>query len=121
VAADLEISTNRGAIADVIRVEGEVDLTNADVLDQSLSKALRTSRPIIADLSRLSFIDLRGTAVLETVGRRAQEDGQQFIVVGSEPHIHILFSIIQLHRRIHVVGTIDEAREQGEEMKKKQV
>ncbi len=109
MAADLEISVNRGAIADIIRVEGEVDVTNADALDQSLGKALRTNRAVIADLSRLSFIDLRGTAVLETAGRRAQEDGRQFIVVGSEPHVHKLFSIIQLHRRIHVVGTIDEA------------
>jgi ABC-type transporter Mla MlaB component len=52
-----------------LRVIGEVDLGTRDLWRSALESATRNGAPGRLDLSQLSFIDVRGTAMLVTAAR----------------------------------------------------
>lgn len=105
----LRVVLEQGAAAKILRVLGEVDLGNADLFHEQLSNALGKSQPLVVDLSEVSYIDLHGVNAIEDVGLCARAARQEFIVAGSKPNIHKLFSVIQLKRRVHVVESVGDA------------
>ena len=59
----------------MIAVEGDLDLSVADRIEEELAKAERgEAEAIVLDLSELTFIDSTGIAVLIAAARRSAED-----------------------------------------------
>jgi anti-sigma B factor antagonist len=54
-------------------VAGEIDLANADALDEALGAALASGRDVLVDLTATEFIDSYGLAVLHRANVRAAE------------------------------------------------
>ena len=76
--ADASASTSS-----VATVTGEVDVTNAEDFTKSIA-ALPGSRPIVVDLSRLSYLDSAGFAALD----RLLADRTVLIVIAPQSPIH---------------------------------
>ena len=67
---------------EVVRVEGDVDATNADALQAALEA---TSGPAVAlDLERVSFLDSAGIRAIETGVRRILAEARSFVIVAPE-------------------------------------
>lgn len=75
----------------VANVTGEVDATNAEDFTGSIT-ALSAARPIVVDLSRLSYLDSAGFAALD----RLLADGIILIVIAPDSPIHRAAVIMDL-------------------------
>jgi len=71
-----------------LRISGEVDLLNSDVLRTELSALAFVGRDALhLDLRGLTFCDSEGTRVLIRFLRRAQLDGRPATIHGATAHL----------------------------------
>lgn len=53
----------------VVRIEGEVDLSNVATIEQQITVGLDQDAPLVIDLSSIEFLDSIGIAMLDRVAR----------------------------------------------------
>jgi anti-sigma B factor antagonist len=70
----------------VVIPDGELDLVTAPLLEQRLLQALPAGETML-DLSRISFIDSTGIALLVSVSARAREHGWRLEL--RDPSLHV--------------------------------
>lgn len=78
----LEIDRRAEETGDVVVVRGELDLTNAQALDDALAGA--SGRTVILDVGALSFIDSAGIRTIDRAHRRLADEGRSLLVVAGE-------------------------------------
>ena len=93
--------------ATVLHVEGEVDVATAPILAQAIAAAFRRARRLIVHLGRVRYLDGSAIRVLEDASRA---DGTRMVVIGSAPHVHRLFDILELNDVLPVVPDLNAAR-----------
>ncbi|WP_169734272.1 STAS domain-containing protein [Hamadaea tsunoensis] len=71
----LSITTDHQAEATVVALAGELDLGSRTRLQAALAEAIEAGRPVVVDLSGLTFMDSTGIAVLTNARRAAGEAG----------------------------------------------
>jgi len=76
----------------VVTPEGELDLTTAPLLDQHLVEVLPGGQTAL-DLSRVSFIDSTGIAVLVSVSASAREQGWRLELRDPSRHVERMISL----------------------------
>ncbi len=91
----------------VLRAEGEIDVATAPLFANAIAAAFRKDRRVVADLSRLRYLDGSGVHVLENAARA---NGGRFVVVGSRSAVRRVFEILDLTGTLPVVETLDAAR-----------
>lgn len=97
--------------ADILHLEGEVDVFSAPNFRTRLSPLIGTARPLIVDFSGLQYLDMNGVHVLEEAYRRASQMGQPMVLVGSVPIVHTILAIVELNQRIPLHDSVGEAIE----------
>jgi len=71
-----------------VRICGEVDLSNADLMSAALQFALRSSAPrIVLDMSEVTFLSVSGLRVLLHLSQIAAEDAIDFVLTASSAHV----------------------------------
>jgi anti-anti-sigma factor len=92
----LVIVTEHQERQSVLRLLGELDLSNKDLLQDAISAALEHSpRMLVLDLLGLSFMDCSGLRVLVRTHKHLADDQRQLFVAGSRPVVR---------RLIHLTG-----------------
>lgn len=87
---------------------GEIDcFTGPGLHARLLDLAAATRRPLVIDMSGVTFCDGSALRMLSTTGRRCAEDG--LAIVGLRPFLANLFRAFGLHERLPLCGTLDEA------------
>ena len=101
-----EVAVSGGKIARV-RLEGEVDLANADQLTEAFeSPECAGADGILLDLRELGFMDSSG---LRVVLLAAQErDGRFATIIGEGSAVATLFEMVDVAERLNVVASEDE-------------
>jgi anti-sigma B factor antagonist len=96
-ACHLVIVTEHHGRQSVLRLLGELDLSNKDLLRDAISGALEHGpRVLVLDLSGLSFMDCGGLRVLVQTHKHLAEDQRQLFVAGSRPMVRRLIRITGL-------------------------
>jgi anti-anti-sigma factor len=96
-ACHLVIVTEHHGRQSVLRLLGELDLSNKDLLRDAISGALQHGpRVLVLDLSGLSFMDCGGLRVLVQTHKHLAEDQRQLFVAGSGPMVRRLIRITGL-------------------------
>lgn len=67
----------------IVRIEGEIDLSTAQIFRAYLTRAARTDRPVVLDLSRVEYFDGSGVHVLEEYVGVFRERSLALVVVPS--------------------------------------
>ena len=82
-AAQLTVNQRQDSKGTVVEAVGEVDLTTAPQLRESLLAAVNNSdkSPVIVDLSRVDFIDSAGLALLVEARKRLSPEGRALNVL----------------------------------------
>jgi anti-anti-sigma factor len=76
-----------------VRLHGEVDFHNAQIVRETIhSAALATGDPIILDMSNLTYIDSSGISALMSAARQARDLGRDLRLEGASPHVLYLLS-----------------------------
>jgi anti-anti-sigma factor len=85
--------TNQGARA-VLRLDGELDLANAAVLESAASSdELASSKEVVLDLDQLTFLDSTGLRVILAVREHCRGRDQLFAVTQGSPQVRRLMSV----------------------------
>jgi anti-sigma B factor antagonist len=93
--------------ATVLYVEGEIDIATAPLFADAIAAAFDRSARLIIHLGGLRYLDGAGIHVLEDAHATW---GRGLVVVGSAPHVHRLFNILDLTQVFPVVETLEAAR-----------
>ena len=101
-AFDIEAAGDRT----VIRLRGEVDMANATDLADALGTAADLGRPVVIDVSELSFIDSAGFAAIH----RSIERVRVHLVVPATTRTARAFAVSGLDSVLPVVRSLDEVQ-----------
>ena len=102
--------------ASVLRIDGEIDMSNADhVLDELMAR-VGADPWLIVDLTACSYVDSAGLSVIARVDARCREvlSGLR-IVVGADGGVDRVLSMTRLNAVMNVDRTLEEALEAAEE------
>lgn len=94
----------------IAELTGDLDIASAPALREPLLSLLRPgSSRLVIDLSKVSFADASGLAVLVSTARRARLlGGFLHLAAVSAPVIHVL-NVTDLHRTFAIFPTVQEA------------
>ncbi len=82
--------------ATVLRVDGEIDASNAHLLAREIRRFARLKAPLILDFSHLDFIGSAGLAALQRLNDEHRFAGLHTRVVGG-PALHRLLQVLSDH------------------------
>jgi anti-sigma B factor antagonist len=88
----------------LIRLDGELDLSNARKLEDEFTRIEGTSASrIVLDLARLEFIDSTGLCVIMSAHSRAAKNGRQLGVTRPHENVMRIFELCGLERELTLV------------------
>ncbi|GAB2487449.1 STAS domain-containing protein [Streptosporangium sandarakinum] len=93
----------------VLRVSGEVDATTSAHLEAELSRALRLGKPIVVELSGMTFLDSGGLAVLLRAHQGAEQRGHELRLTALDARPARLLELTGMMAYLHVHPTIQDA------------
>lgn len=105
----LAISHEDLPAATLVRLRGEVDLSNAGTLRDALDAIIDQRRSIILDCSGLTYIDSVGFHVLFRARQDLKRYGCQLLIAAASPTLQDAFKIINIERHIRCVPSVAEA------------
>lgn len=111
---ELETYTERIAHDQVIvRVSGELDLSTTPEFDAVVRDILSAHpRILIADLSKLTYINSNGMYVLLKAQFRMSQEGGEVVILSARPEVKVTLDLIGVPLRIRCVNSLAEARVQ---------
>lgn len=99
----LEISSEITDEKAIIRIEGEVDVSNASELRDALDTALADgAKEVEADFAEVAYIDSTGIGVLVGAAHRAQESGSVLVVASPQKNVERVFSLLGVDKDLNV-------------------
>jgi anti-sigma B factor antagonist len=91
----------------VVTLPAEIDVTNADTVQDELRAALDQSAVLlIADMSKTDFCDSSGVSAMVRVFRRAVASGISMRLVASTPAVQRVLSITGVDRLVDVFPSV---------------
>jgi anti-anti-sigma factor len=93
----------------LITVAGEIDIATVAQLRDRLAPAAASGRPVIADLTGVTFLDAAGLGVLAGAAAKAAAGGGSLHVAAARHQVRRLFAITGLDRQIPLARTPAQA------------
>lgn len=100
------ITRGRAAVAELT---GEVDLERSPAVRRALLDALRERRPLIVDLSRVSYIDSSGIASLVEAYQTARKQNTPFLLAAVSPAALRVMQLARLDKVFDLRDSLDDA------------
>jgi anti-sigma B factor antagonist len=108
--AQLDLSTEQREGGAVVRLVGELDLSQADHVSEELARAEATEPAVLViDLRGVSFMDSTGLRLLLAALRRAEPVGRRLVLVRGQEQVRELFRVARLDDVFELVDDPDEA------------
>ena len=103
--AILTIERDRNASGEIVRVVGELDLTNADILASALLDT--GGATVLLDLTAVTFVDSAGIRAIDQAHSAYEEDGRALLIVApSESRVAWTFRIAGFDHQL--LESVDE-------------
>jgi anti-sigma B factor antagonist len=98
------------AAQEVIPLEGEIDLHVSPRIAATLNNALKKQpRNLVVDLSKVSYIDSSGLAVLIEAMQNVEKYGGKFALVGLQENVKPIFEIARLDQVFRIFPDVATA------------
>jgi len=105
----IDVSAERQPSRSVVRLAGELDIASVPQVEAVLRRAEEDVKPLVLDLSGLSFIDSSGLRLVLTADARARDAGVSFTIVRGPEPVRRVFRVAHLDDRLTFVDSLDEA------------
>ena len=105
----MTISVRESGAAQVVDVEGEVDLGTSPNLRKALFDLVGKKSRLALNLRGLHYIDSSGIATLIEVLKSAQRQQTEFVLFGLSPAVQDAFRLTHVSRVFRIVETEDQA------------
>lgn len=107
---EFDITTEQAGDAQIISLQGEVDLYTAPEFKQQLLEVIgQGGKKVVVDFTSTTFIDSTTLGVLVGGVKRLRTNDGQLSLVCSDRNITKIFEITGLDRVFAIYGTRDEA------------
>lgn len=94
----------------VLALEGEIDLHVSPRVAVSLTQMTQKKlNPVVVDLSRVSYIDSSGLAVLIEAMQKTGEYGGKFALAAPQENVRSIFEIARLDQVFRIFPDVDAA------------
>ena len=94
----------------IVRLPGEIDLTNADALRERLLSALnQAAAALIVDMTATTFVDSAGITALVRASRRAAATGATIRLAASAVPVLRVLTLVGIDRLIDIYPGVDAA------------
>src|SRR4051794_3422798 len=94
----------------VLSLEGEIDLHVSPRIASSLGAMLEQKpKQIVVDLSKVTYIDSSGLAVLIEAMQNMEAYGGHFALAGLQENVRPIFEIARLDQVFDIYADVDEA------------
>ncbi|MDQ2651376.1 MAG: STAS domain-containing protein [Actinomycetota bacterium] len=101
----LAVEVLPGETETVISLAGELDVSTASELRDTLDRIDVTTGSLILDMSGLRFVDSTGIGCLFKLERRAADAGCIVVARCPQPQIHRVMEMTQLNRLIAILDS----------------
>jgi|SRR5919106_4002739 anti-anti-sigma factor len=102
--SDMEVEVHQDRAAIRIALQGELDISSAERVEQELRRVEEKSPSMmLIDLRPLRFIDSTGLRLVLGADLRARRDGRRLVIVRGPDKVHRVFRIALLDRRLEFV------------------
>jgi anti-sigma B factor antagonist len=102
----LAITTEQHGQQLVLRLQGELDVSNADSLRQVVHGLLeRAPQTLVVDLAGLGFADCGGLSVFLAAHTRLAAQGHQLILMNAQPVIRRLLAVTGMDTVVRLSGS----------------
>jgi anti-anti-sigma factor len=105
--AGAQLYVHARSLATVLRVNGEIDAFNADLVARAIRRVSQLRAPLILDLGHLDFLDIVGLRALMTLNHENQEAELHCNVV-TGPTLRRLTRVVADHGLL-IVDSVPEA------------
>ena len=96
----------------MVRLDGRLDAPGADTLGMRFTAAtVAQGRPVIVDLSGVSFIASMGIRLLISCAKGAHLKGHKFVLFGAQPFVQDVFEQAGLDQILDIAASESEALE----------
>ena len=94
----------------IVRLPGEIDLTNADAIREGLLSALnQAAAALVVDMTATTFCDSAGITALVRASRRAAATGATIRLAASAPPVLRVLTLVGIDRLIDIYPGVDAA------------
>lgn len=91
----------------LVRLDGEIDLSNADELEAELERHVAAVQDVMVDLTQVRYLDSRGVWLLTRLARRLESRGTRLTLVA--PPGTVAGEVLELTRMNEVVAVRETA------------
>jgi anti-anti-sigma factor len=111
VSEHLSVDLRHEADMVVVRLDGELDLASAPLLESELERPeVVAAATLVLDLRDLKFIDSTGLRTIFTAHARSDEREQEFAVTRGPEQVQRLLAITRLGEHLRIVDSPEEIR-----------
>ncbi len=105
MASPFEVTIEEHGAAVHARLGGELDISTAPRLEESLQRA-EADRPalLVIDLSGLDFMDSTGLRLLISADSRSREAGRRFVLIQGNEMVQRVLRLTRLDERLEIVA-----------------
>jgi anti-anti-sigma factor len=105
----LRIESRREQGRVIVRLDGELDMASAPLLQSALEEAEKdASSTLVLDLNDLRFMDSTGLRIILWAGERRRSVGQQFALTPGASQVQRLLAVSGVGERLRIIATPDE-------------
>ena len=105
MSAYLNVAVREHESSTVLHIEGELDLGSSRELDEVINLAQRKRPPVlVVDLEKLRFIDMAGLRVLIAARERADQEGQQLVLVNLRAPVRRIVNLARMGEWLPELG-----------------
>jgi anti-anti-sigma factor len=106
-----EVQVVAHPVAPVVRIRGEVDLSNVESVQATIVEALSHAAPgIVLDLTETSYLDSSGIRLLFELAERLQARRQRLLLVVTEAAlVRRMLVLTKLEDAVPLYGSVDDA------------
>ena len=91
----------------LVSLSGSLDANGADSIDMEMRKVARCGTNIAVDLSEVDYITSQGVRILMMTAKTAAADHNKLFLIGPNPSIYKVLSIMGVDKVLGIFGTVD--------------
>jgi anti-sigma B factor antagonist len=93
----------------VVKLEGELDMANAPLLQNAIESAeLAAAKTVVLDLQGLTFLDSTGLRIIRAAREQCWRRGQEFAVTPGSQQVQRLLSVTGVGEHLRTISSAGE-------------
>ena len=105
----LDLSEQTVGAATVLQVTGRIDMTTSDAFRDRMLELLKTSGPLVVDMSGVGYISSAGLRALMLGSRQAHSGGTRLAVAAAQSVVMEIFKISRFDKVLSCHESVDAA------------